>query len=514
MTLSESWIPLDIDAEEPAIPVRPGPGQNVVGMVATPEARNRGWTGRAAVEVCRGWAQDGSRILLCDVAFEEPELHEVAGLYNQEGVSDALLFGSSFRRLGQPLADGFFLATAGTAVPDPAALRLHPRWTDFAGGFTEAGAVLVLYLPSDAPGVEALYELCDTVVVLGDRTEADGLDLSPALGPLAVFGPHPASGVPVVGVGEEELAADQPFEPSPVLEVPVGGEEAAATGSGIGATGRSDDEAAGVGGAAESGGTPGLATETAESGGRNPLLLAGGALVALLLILAFAGVLPFGGGGDDGDEVAASQEAAPAPEQEAEGAAEVGDSGDPTVSDTEPGTATGPGGLDAAPYARFALAVASYETLSAAFADIVTLRNDMPEAHFVISPVVVNDRVWYRMSAGTAETSEAIVALRDRLAQGRPEAAGWRVREAGLGFLVAEYGSFVEADERVALLAEQGVPAHILRYGDENGSARFRIYAGAYQSPAEARYLGGFLQEGPPALRDLPLVERRGFRPE
>ncbi|MEJ2539756.1 MAG: hypothetical protein P8188_07275, partial [Gemmatimonadota bacterium] len=181
MTLSESWTPLDIDTEEPPIPVRPGPGQTVVGLVVGPEARTRGWTRRAAIEICRGWAQDGSRILLCDLGFEHPELHEVAGLYNQEGVSDALLFGSSFQRLGQPLADDFFLATAGTAVPDPAALRAHPRWEAFADGFREAGAVLVLYLPADAPGGDALFERCDTGVVLGERGEVDGLSVSPAL---------------------------------------------------------------------------------------------------------------------------------------------------------------------------------------------------------------------------------------------------------------------------------------------------------------------------------------------
>jgi hypothetical protein len=78
---------------------------------------------------------------------------------------------------------------------------------------------------------------------------------------------------------------------------------------------------------------------------------------------------------------------------------------------------------------------------------------------------------------------------------------------------VDEYPRFSEADERVALLAEQGVPAHVLRYLDDAGMERFRVYAGAYRSPAEAGYLGEFLQDAAPELRDLPLVERRGSRP-
>lgn len=504
----------------------------MVGMVVTPEARERGWTRRAAVEICRGWAQDGSRILLCDVGFEDPELHEVAGLYNQEGVTDALLFGSSFKRLGQPLADGFLLATAGTAVPDPAGLRAHPRWGDFAGGFTEAGAVLVLYLPSDAPGVDGLYELCDTVVVLGERSEVDGLGLSSALGPLAVFGPHPDSGQPVLGMGEDLGSEGEPFEPSPVLEgvAADGGGEADPEGFGEAFGGPDggpmEDEAqtgaaAAAAGSSEFKASSGAGSNKADDGGRNPLLLVGGALVLLVLILGFAGVIPFPGGGGSasaGDDVAATPEAGPASEQEAAGTADGGDtgSGADAAAATQPAssTLTGPLGLDAAPLARYVLAVASYETLSAAFADIVPLRNAMPEAQFVIAPVVVNDQVWYRMTAGSAETSAGIAELRGRLAQGRSEAANWRSREAGLGFLVAEYATFAEADQRVALLAEQGVPGHILAHRDDDGADRFRVYAGAYRTPAEARYMGGFLQEGPPALRDLPLVERRGSRPE
>lgn len=536
MTLSESWIPLDIDTEEPAIPVRPGPGQNVVGMVAAPAARARGWSRRAAVEICRGWAQDGSRILLCDVAFEDPELHEVAGLYNQEGVSDALLFGTSFRRLGQPLADGFFLATAGTAVPDPAALRSHPRWNDFAGGFTEAGAVLVLYLPSDAPGVEALYELCDTVVVLGERSEVDDLSLSSALGPLATFGPHPDAAGGAAGPDSTLAGVIPPARDSEAL---VGSGDPGSPASELAAEEAGIDRPAGVGpetteptesgpqGPSGHGSTPPPAAaasaatgDTADRGMGGRILWGAVALVVLLFALNLAGV--FGGPDSSGDSDSSVQTPAAAGPEAAVSEAEPGNEAGATVVQAEssttavpePGPVEGPRGLEAAPVARFVLAVASYETLSAAFRDAVALRNAMPEAHFVISPVRVNGRVWYRMSAGAGESAGEVVELRDRIAARRPEAEEWQVREAGLSYLVDEYPRFSEADERVALLAEQGVPAHILRHLDDGGMERFRVYAGAYRSPAEARYLGEFLEDAAPELQDLPLVERRGFRPE
>lgn len=528
MTLSESWTPLDIDTEEPAIPVRPGPGQSVVGMVTAPAARRRGWSRRAAVEICRGWAQDGSRILLCDVAFEDPELHEVAGLYNQEGVSDALLFGSSFRRLGQPLADGFFLATAGTAVPDPAALRSHPRWDDFAGGFTEAGAVLVLYIPSDAPGVAALYELCDTVVVLGEREEVGDLSLSPALGPLATFGPHPDAvadeGLSNAMAGEAEpgavaagAAAAAGAVPEAVATPPTGDTVEAGTAAGVGAS----DPGGGSGGDREvatvaegADGSP----DPSGGGSTGRLLWLVVAAVVLLVVLNLAGVIQLPGrGGDSASQGDGEAELAEAPPADGEAAPAPGagavDTGTSATLLAEREPVEGPRGLDAAPVARYVLAVASYETLSTAFDDVAILRNALPEAHFVISPVRVNGRVWYRMSAGAGESAGDAVALRDRLAQDRAEAESWQVREAGLAYLVAEYPDPARADERVALLAEQGVPGHVLRHIDGDGVERFRVYAGAYRSATEAAYMGEALQDAGPELQDLPLVERRGFRP-
>lgn len=201
MTPSERWKPLDIDATDAPPPARPTAGTHVVALLASPGVRSSGWAPRAAVEIARGWGADGARVVLCDAGFESPSLHEAAGLDNLEGVSDALLFGTSFQRLGQPLSDGLFLATAGTAVPHAEALRAHPRWRDFAEGFAGADAVLVLYLPLDAPGADALLELCQGALVLGEEGEMESLPL-PGLPLLGVMGPTGAPAPP--------LAADEP----------------------------------------------------------------------------------------------------------------------------------------------------------------------------------------------------------------------------------------------------------------------------------------------------------------
>ena len=547
MTHSDSWTPLDIDAEDPAIPVRPGPGQHVVGILAAAQARERGWARRAAIEICRGWAQDGSRILLCDLAFEEPELHEVAGLYNQEGISDALLFGCSLRRLGQPLADGFLLATAGTAVPDPEALRRHTRWQDLAEGFGEAGAVLALYLPADAPGAEALYELCDTVVVLGERPEVDAMELSTALGPLAVFGPHPEAGAyetSLAGMGSgdvlESLAGREMADDDALTSagdvlgsdggssvqttegdggrVPDGVEPHATTMSALDAPFPAEAPEGGEPGLRDLPETPAPMAPVQEAeltdeelaatvpGDADPprgrtLLWGGAAVVALILILGLSGILPFPGQGPR-----ATEDPVPTP---------AASTGGPETPEDAPETVAESAPVPEAPLAAYMLGLASYEELDGAWEGAVAFASVYPDVQFIVAPVEIDGVVWYRLLAGPGEEPEELLALRDRMAaRGSRGAQNWLVREAGLAYLIDEPARLSDAEARVALLAEQGIPAHVLRHPSAQGPDRFRVYAGAFADSAEAAYLGRVLRDAAPGLRDAPLVERRGYRPE
>jgi Mrp family chromosome partitioning ATPase len=78
------------------------------------------------VEIARGWGAEGSRVVLCDAGFEEPTLHDAAGLDNLEGISDALLFGTSFQRLGQPLSDGIGESASTVPLPNSGAGSTDP----------------------------------------------------------------------------------------------------------------------------------------------------------------------------------------------------------------------------------------------------------------------------------------------------------------------------------------------------------------------------------------------------
>lgn len=181
-----------------------GRGRIVV-LAATSFARAQGWAERAAVALARGWAAQGLRIFMMDLALEDPALHEAVGVRNTEGVADAFLFGASIERIAQASPDGsFFFASAGTFPPDPAEVLSHPRWNDLAGGFSEALATLVLFLPTTVPGADRILSRATDIVFLAGQGEA----AEDHLGPAAV------KVVAVVGPVGSLLSPPTPFPPA------------------------------------------------------------------------------------------------------------------------------------------------------------------------------------------------------------------------------------------------------------------------------------------------------------
>ncbi len=184
-------------------------------LAATPFAQADGWAAGAVVEIAKGWSQENLRIFLMDLGLESPSLHQPLGLPNQEGVSDAFLYGASVQRIAQPaLDDAIFFAPAGTATTDPELILGHPRWNDLAGGFSEADATLLLYLPTDIPGAEKILAWATDIILLSGKGEA----AEDHLGPAAVkvvgnFGPASAPpSRPEGGGAEPPESADADFE--------------------------------------------------------------------------------------------------------------------------------------------------------------------------------------------------------------------------------------------------------------------------------------------------------------
>ena len=219
------WQFFDAEAEEvpeelsPAILPGGGEGRIVV-LAATPFAQSEEWASRVVVAIAKGWAQEKLRIFLMDLGLDAPSLHKVVGVLNREGVSDAFLYGASVQRIAQPaLDDAIFFAPAGTATTDPEQILGHPRWDDLAGGFSEADATLLLFLPTDIPGAEKILSRATDVLFLAGQGESAESHLGPAsIKVVAMLGPE---GSPSEG-GEGSAEGGAPGE----AESEVGMEEA------------------------------------------------------------------------------------------------------------------------------------------------------------------------------------------------------------------------------------------------------------------------------------------------
>jgi hypothetical protein len=199
------------DAESGVVPedlspsILPGGGAGrIVVLASTPFARSEGWAGRAVVALAREWAKEDLRIFLMDLGLDSPALHRDLGLQNLEGVSDAFLYGASVQRIAQPaLNDTIFFASAGTATTDPEEILSHPRWNDLAGGFSEADATLLLFLPTELPGAEKVLARATDILLLAGEGELAETHLGAATVKLvATCGPMASTGDDALGVIE------------------------------------------------------------------------------------------------------------------------------------------------------------------------------------------------------------------------------------------------------------------------------------------------------------------------
>lgn len=198
----------------------PGGGKGrIVVLAATPFAVTDGWAARAAIAIAKDWSEMDLRIFLMDLGLENPTLHEALDLPNGEGVSDAFLFGASVQHVARPvLNDAFFFAPAGSAPGDPEEVLGHPRWNDLAGGFSEANATLLLFLPTGIPGAGKILSRATDIIFLSAQGESADSHLGPAsIKVVSMMGPFgsPPEEVPEVPEAPEEVEeVEVPEEPT------------------------------------------------------------------------------------------------------------------------------------------------------------------------------------------------------------------------------------------------------------------------------------------------------------
>ncbi len=532
-----TWTAFDPEAPGalPALP--PSEGRALV-LLASSTATEAGWGPGLAADLARALSRSGRRVVLADLGLVRPTLHEAFAEASGEGVTDAVRFGASPKRVARPIdGEAFFLVPAGTVVADAAETLESGRWASLCRGFVDAGVVLVIYLPEDEPGRAATLAVATDVVVLAAEHDDPTTLAADVVVPVrAVLGPAGGSAEPVrdevgstvPGLGDVEPVAEEvvtPVEPvaeplvepaeseldslipgvenavvpvEPVAEpVPDGSESADGTSEElVEPTGEAHGDVAepaellplvDVAEAPEDAGASGKPTTRHRSGTRTWLLLllllvvVAGALVAAWLgYIQIPGITP------------------------ADGSAAV-----PVNAMRVPAAPPTP----RSPVQGFSVAVAAYREAGAARAEAKALSSHAAGALVITVPIRIGASVMHRVLIGPARDSASASALADRVATDmNANDSRWIVRTTPLALRLGEMKEQAAADRRAGVLQWLGIPAYVMAVDFTDGSTRYRVYAGAFADTADASYLREQVQGR--GLGDATLTSRIGRLPE
>lgn len=485
--------------------------QTAVALVASESAHRTGWAATAAVALARAWAAaTPRRVLLVDLSLERPVLHDALGVRNQEGMADVFLFGASMARVRRPMGEGFDFVSAGPYVPDPTGVLEHRSWARLLENCAAEDTVVLAYVPAELEGAATLISRLGTAVLLaGDVTPGvvrvpDGVRvlaaLTAAAPPRLTDDDFERIRLPRDGA-REQLIGDLRQRQRDAVQRGRGGRTQSADVSDAAAerarrAPAPPRQSAGPMAAAGASGRVTRKERPARPSRRHPLwwvlavvLLAsvvGGAwhvwLRDTLGPVPFSGVLTRGG--------------APAPE---EGAAAA------TVLPPPPGAEP----VDS--LLAWFVGIEAHADLDVALARHAALESADTGLPFHLTPSQVDTVVFWRLMAGPVTDSAAAVVLLDTLVARGHKSGGatWDLREAPLAFLLGDYDQREAAAGRAEQLAEDGVPAYLVRTPYTAGPDRWRVYAGSFRGPAEADVMRPLLAEaGLEAAAEL--VERVG----
>ncbi|MDE0473081.1 MAG: hypothetical protein OXI50_00845 [Gammaproteobacteria bacterium] len=208
----------------------------IVAVRASPGARHQDWAAHAAVAIAGNWASRGARVLLVDLCFDEPRLHRAFNAANLEGITDAIEYGASLRRIARPAnEDEFWVATAGTLVASSDSLLDRTAWHRLLATLVEGGVTVVTYQVAESPyhprGTPSIVLACkgEPMAALGKVGLRDAVAL---LGPA----PNGTKVTMVAGKNENRLGGQtyrdslwDGFEDDAEVEEPAGAEAQAPT---------------------------------------------------------------------------------------------------------------------------------------------------------------------------------------------------------------------------------------------------------------------------------------------
>lgn len=484
-----------------------GPDAELAGalLLAGPGARRDGWAARAAIALATAWSTRSGPVILADACLESPELHGLLAEPNGEGVADVFQFGASLRRVrrtveGRP----FEFIPAGVYVLDPEGVMRHGGWTRLLEDTLAMGRRLLVYAPAGADGVGALAERIGAVILLAAADdEVDPATLSADL--RGVLTPPAQS---TVGAVLSPLAPRRPDAEFKRLRIPQG----SARESHIAdlriqqrstVMGRPTEQAELAGGRVP----PPPPTERtepqedadlehpvfADPADRGPGPRIGPLLLTLVIVALFsliAGAWHFFGREWWSARASPAATLRVAPDDSA-----------------APGAPELSGPVQALPVS---IAMEAYTNLPEALERVRALATIEPDVGFLISPLLIDSVLYYRVMAGPLPDTTTADSLTDRMVRSGSKSArfGNEIHATPFAFLIAEFDGEEAARERRAELEQLDIPTYIVPLAGADGE-RYRLYGGAYSGRGDADVMRQLLRNA--GVRDS-LVTRVGSR--
>ena len=127
----------------------------------------------ASVALGLGAAQASRRrVAVGDLIGDVAPIRELVTDDDPHGLTDSFLYGVSLNKIARQVdavGNLHVLPSGSDQVVQQEILR-NDRWRRLAGGFREAGALLLVAVPAAVPGLEELIGMLDGVVLVGDTT--------------------------------------------------------------------------------------------------------------------------------------------------------------------------------------------------------------------------------------------------------------------------------------------------------------------------------------------------------
>jgi hypothetical protein len=491
----------------------PGSAGPVVLLAVGPNAQGGGWAGLTAILLADAFSARGESVILADLSLQNPELHQVLGNDNEEGLTDVFLFGASLEHIACAVPGRQFrLIPASMFTPDPQEVLRHPRWSGVFEELARARSKLLVYLPVDVPGAAELADRIGHTVVLATAADLSLVEETlsidaDVIGVLTPIGPETKTAT-------EALPEVKPPEPPPVAPVDRSRDQdfekiripKDSAREALIADLRARQRAALMAPLPEMvplpfEGVPPAIEIPAVKIARKPVTRASlfgtdpaqarrikdrltWALL-LFLIAAFGTAVWYLWQ----TRFAAVDEPQPLTQP-------------PAVEQL----AGGPAANVALPYS---VAIASYGALNLAQDRLDQLSAEAPHLAFYIGPVEIQGVLYYRVMAGPVPDRMTAAALRDTLVvRGiRTITTGWEVLDTPFAFFLGDYAERSEAVRQQHQAATKGVPTYIVATAAPDGSQQYTLYAGAYTGSGDAEFMRQILKSV--GLPDN-LVERSG----